>query len=494
MIAVFATGYKQIICKVSTNEVFYIGYGFAMFHRLIGYNVLKFRSMVVLYIISAAIKYSILPGISTDLLIIIIFLELSTVALSYKSERVERDLFDVLYKSKKDSLKFKNLLSQHLPNQMTILSRDTKATYYINNSFKQSFGCPYITQVKQVMQRCLVDKDGLKDSKLLSKSFEKGFKGASELEDMDLYSFLGLLAKEYNILQENEIINISVKLNNDDMLITEEKFLFQETEQDKSEIISPKRPGDLLRNSLFNPRNSIMPPKFDDAFVISPTTIRQPRQSKRESKAMNIAENQKLFLKNSIGTHVAEEEPKQIFKVKIFLLEWDNKEALAVIFDDITQQKIISDLQTADKNKDMILSTVSHELRTPINGVLGLLDIAKKKIHDTNTLSYLQACKNSGLLMLNLVNSILDINRIKQNKLKLEYTQVNVEELLQEIKFLFDYQRLMKNLIFDIEIATDVPKSIITDRNRLSQVLVNLLGNAFKFTFNPSTGNISFKR
>ena len=93
-------------------------------------------------------------------------------------------------------------------------------------------------------------------------------------------------------------------------------------------------------------------------------------------------------------------------------------------------------------------------------------------------------------LLLSLVNSILDLSQIKNNKLTLIYAKIDVKETLDEIKALFNYFCVLKNLYLDVEIHPDVCKTINTDKNRLSQIIINLLGNAFKFTIN---GGITIK-
>jgi len=181
---------------------------------------------------------------------------------------------------------------------------------------------------------------------------------------------------------------------------------------------------------------------------------------------------------------------RKTFKVKIFPLIWTDQEAIALIFDDITHEKTIMELtKIADKNKDLVIAMISHELRTPINGMLGLMEIVKKKLMNfipvgqTDIFSYIEACKSSSYLLLNLVNSILDFSQIKNNKLHLIPTEFSIPEALSEVKSLFGHFCIVKNLYLDIEIDRNVPQIINTDRTRLSQILINLVGNAFKFTF-----------
>ena len=179
----------------------------------------------------------------------------------------------------------------------------------------------------------------------------------------------------------------------------------------------------------------------------------------------------------------SEKTNRRVFKAKIFPLVWDNHEAIALILDDITHEKTIMELKVSDKNKDLVIAMISHELRTPLNGMLGLLEIIRKMLTQAEILPYLKACKNSSLLLLNLVNSILDFSQINNNKLKLVETEVSILDILAEVKSLFSNYCTTKELYLKTEVAPDVPRRILIDKTRLSQVLINLVGNAFKFTF-----------
>jgi len=214
---------------------------------------------------------------------------------------------------------------------------------------------------------------------------------------------------------------------------------------------------------------------------VRPDLVDAPNLNFHESQGSNDKNNSSRS--HSSDQMLYEEGRKRVFKVKIFPLLWDDTEALAMVMDDITQQKIIMELKVADKNKDLVIATVSHELRTPLNGMLGLLDIIKKNTINPANLSYIRACKNTGTLMLNLVNSILDLNQIRSKKLKLVFSKVSIPELMEEVKALFDYDCSLRKLYLKLDLSPDIPRKIVTDRGRLTQILVNLLGNAFKFTF-----------
>jgi len=172
----------------------------------------------------------------------------------------------------------------------------------------------------------------------------------------------------------------------------------------------------------------------------------------------------------------------EVFEMNILPLIWDEKDAIALIINNITENYQNARLKVADTNKDKMLAMISHELRTPLNGILGVVSILEKEIKDPQQLRYLTVCKNSGGLLLNLVNSILDLQQIRDKKFTLNFTRDDLHELLRGIYDLFKFQFDQKSLYLRLDIAYDVPEQVITDQNRLRQILINLIGNALKFT------------
>ena len=177
-----------------------------------------------------------------------------------------------------------------------------------------------------------------------------------------------------------------------------------------------------------------------------------------------------------------------IFEAKILHIVWDEQPAIALILYDVTQQQTILSLRTADAYKDNLLATISHELRTPLNGILGMLQIMQKYVKDRDILKYIDICKNSGHLLLGLVNSILDLHQIRAKKLKLYPEGVKISTFLKDISSLFEFQCTQKGIDLKVEVSPVVPPWLITDKNRLTQIFINLIGNALKFT---SKGSIT---
>jgi signal transduction histidine kinase/DNA-binding response OmpR family regulator/CHASE3 domain sensor protein len=142
-------------------------------------------------------------------------------------------------------------------------------------------------------------------------------------------------------------------------------------------------------------------------------------------------------------------------------------------------------LALTTKYKSEFLANMSHELRTPLNSIL-LLSRLLSENHDSNLSSdqveYATVIQNSGNSLLTLINEILDLSKIESGKMELEYSNVSIKGLMQEIRNLFEPVAKDKDIAFDIAIASDVKQEIETDRLRLEQILRNLISNALKFT------------
>jgi signal transduction histidine kinase len=143
------------------------------------------------------------------------------------------------------------------------------------------------------------------------------------------------------------------------------------------------------------------------------------------------------------------------------------------------------ELELADKYKSEFLANMSHELRTPLNSILILAKILCENRNDVLTekeLEYTKIIHRSGSDLLLLINDILDLSKIEAGRIELIYDNVRIDELKSESFTLFDEIAKEKKINFGIEISSGVPEFIVADKLRLSQVIRNLLSNAFKFT------------
>jgi len=149
---------------------------------------------------------------------------------------------------------------------------------------------------------------------------------------------------------------------------------------------------------------------------------------------------------------------------------------------ELNEAKIIA--ENANKTKSQFLANMSHEIRTPMNAILGFTEILKLKMIDEINLNYLNSIQTSGKTLLNLINDILDLSKVEAGKLTLEYSSLQPEKLFNEMAIIFKQKIKEKNLNFIIDISPDLPKNLLLDENRIRQILINLVGNAIKFTEN----------
>lgn len=151
------------------------------------------------------------------------------------------------------------------------------------------------------------------------------------------------------------------------------------------------------------------------------------------------------------------------------------------------------ELEITNKYKSEFLANMSHELRTPLNSLLILSQTLMENKEANLTPQQMESAQiiyNSGNDLLKLINDILDLSRIESGKMKISISTVAISDLLNSIRNYFQHMISEKGLEFDIKVGKDVPAKIITDEQRLNQILRNLMSNAIKFT---EKGNITLE-
>lgn len=138
--------------------------------------------------------------------------------------------------------------------------------------------------------------------------------------------------------------------------------------------------------------------------------------------------------------------------------------------------------EVADKAKSEFLTNMSHELRTPLNAVLGFSEMLSGIIEGSKQKEYVNTIEVAGISLLNLINEILDLSKIEAGMMEIKPDNVQLRSILDEIDKLFRTKIALKGIELNIDVADNVPKTLLLDENRLRQILINLVGNAEKFT------------
>lgn len=138
--------------------------------------------------------------------------------------------------------------------------------------------------------------------------------------------------------------------------------------------------------------------------------------------------------------------------------------------------------EVANKMKSSFLANMSHEIRTPLNSILGFANLLFEEEKDPEKLEKLEIITNAGSHLLSLVNNILEFSKIEAGKIEIEQSSFSIHKLLENLERMFILKSKERHLSWEVYIEPTVPEIIVGDEHRIMQVLVNLTGNAFKFT------------
>ncbi len=183
-------------------------------------------------------------------------------------------------------------------------------------------------------------------------------------------------------------------------------------------------------------------------------------------------------------------DPVEMFAV-VETLQRTVEERTSALAQEINDRKAIEEklqralfaANVANQSKNEFLAHMSHELRTPLTAILGFTELLSTDLTlgDDNC-RYLDTINRSGKYLLSLINDLLDMAKLESGNLQLRQGNCNLDALILDLDRLFRHRSQLKSLTFQLNRSPDLPHSIVTDEKKLRQILINLIGNAIKFT------------
>ncbi len=165
--------------------------------------------------------------------------------------------------------------------------------------------------------------------------------------------------------------------------------------------------------------------------------------------------------------------------IRMYGMNWDSTQEHLQSIELRENERLANE---ASKSKSQFLANMSHEIRTPMTAILGYADLLQDFIDHDEAKQYLQTIRRNGAYLLDIVNDILDLSKIEAGKLDIEAERFDPCQLMEDVRGIMEVRAAERGLDLAVEYDGKLPHTIISDAKRLKQILINLVGNAIKFT------------
>ncbi len=228
--------------------------------------------------------------------------------------------------------------------------------------------------------------------------------------------------------------------------------------------------------------------------LLNTINLVKPGDTEERFTSENLPVRQGLLGIRSTGNRIDIQRNSQYIKVETSvepIYELDGKIVGAIsVFRDITERETYAlnlkkarDLaEQSVKTRDIFLSNVSHEIRTPLNAILGFTNWLQQETLAETTREYVGYIQLASRNLLELINDLLDISKIEANQIVLDKAPTSIGELIESVGILIRQKASEKGIMYQQELSDNLPRIILTDKLRLTQILLNLCSNAVKFT------------
>lgn len=265
---------------------------------------------------------------------------------------------------------------------------------------------------------------------------------------------------------EIDIKNIQGKINKDKAALDKQR---EEIKRQTKSIESRKKLLDSQFEEIVNKKNTI----------VSQIVQIKSQALQLESNKIAITEQKKTIERQRLTTTALTVFSLIILIMVVMLYRGFKKQR------DISQQldKAIDEAKLTSQHKSIFLAHMSHELRTPLNAIQGFSELLlrNKNLDDVQARN-IKTIHNSGLHLLSLVNDILDMSKVESGKIEIELEDLDFYKLINDVSLMMEERAENKNLGWSTDVEKSIPQYIRADAAKIRQVLINLVGNAIKFT------------